>query len=406
MRTNNYNICDFCVGRELNSSKLPDEGKIENSLTINTQKACDLCFGIVGIVKKRIKKLKKELGNFPYETFKVEVQLDKDFRFADSYFTQRNINAIPLKRVVITKVESYIEKIIGLSFEKLHPELLVIFKFSSNPVSISIGIKINPIFIYGKYRKFKRGLPQTKWPCSYCKGKKCKKCDFSGLQYKSSVESIISEHFKEIFKPKSIKFHGAGREDIDVLMLGSGRPFVIELKSPKVRYFNLDHIEHLVNKSKIVNVKLLLFTTKMMVRLLKASSSKSFKIYRADILKNKDTLNSFKNNILPNLSFPFVIYQNTPNRVLHRRANLLRKKSILGIKIMAETSSRIELEIKAEGGTYIKEFISGDNGRTIPSISSLMEVDCFCEQLDVIYIDDRFLEKFITDKKKNPHSSS
>lgn len=36
----------------------------------------------------------------------------------------------------------------------------------------------------------------------------------------------------KIFKPSSVKFHSGGREDIDVRMLGNGRPFAIELVDP------------------------------------------------------------------------------------------------------------------------------------------------------------------------------
>ena len=36
----------------------------------------------------------------------------------------------------------------------------------------------------------------------------------------------------KIFKPSSLKFHSGGREDIDVRMLGNGRPFAIELVDP------------------------------------------------------------------------------------------------------------------------------------------------------------------------------
>jgi tRNA pseudouridine synthase 10 len=44
------------------------------------------------------------------------------------------------------------------------------------------------------------------------------------------------------------------------------------------------------------------------------------------------------------------------------------------------------LTIEAESGTYIKELISGDDGRTRPSISEMIGVPCKVAELDVIEI--------------------
>ena len=37
-------------------------------------------------------------------------------------------------------------------------------------------------------------------------------------------------------------FHGMGREDIDALCLGEGRPFVLELSEPRIRDIDLDEL--------------------------------------------------------------------------------------------------------------------------------------------------------------------
>jgi tRNA pseudouridine synthase 10 len=46
----------------------------------------------------------------------------------------------------------------------------------------------------------------------------------------------------------------------------------------------------------------------------------------------------------------------------------------------------VSLIIEAESGTYIKELISGDGGRTRPSLSELVGVPCNVSKLDVIEI--------------------
>ncbi|MGB4611299.1 MAG: tRNA pseudouridine(54/55) synthase Pus10, partial [Methanothermobacter thermautotrophicus] len=53
----------------------------------------------------------------------------------------------------------------------------------------------------------------------------------------------------------------------------------------------------------------------------------------------------------------------------------------------------LELIIKGEGGLYIKELISGDSGRTEPSVSSVLGVPARCVALDVLEVGDEPSEK-------------
>ena len=66
--------------------------------------------------------------------------------------------------------------------------------------------------------------------------------------YKESVEELISEIFLDKTRGYEAKFHGAGREDIDVKMLGTGRPFVLEIKEPKIRKLDLQKLAKEVNE--------------------------------------------------------------------------------------------------------------------------------------------------------------
>ena len=62
------------------------------------------------------------------------------------------------------------------------------------------------------------------------------------------MQSLIGDPLIEIYDSTEHAFHGMGREDIDVRCLGRGRPFVIELKNPKKRTFDLDLIEKIINE--------------------------------------------------------------------------------------------------------------------------------------------------------------
>ncbi|HIP57312.1 MAG TPA: tRNA pseudouridine(54/55) synthase Pus10, partial [Ignisphaera aggregans] len=45
-----------------------------------------------------------------------------------------------------------------------------------------------------------------------------------------------------------------------------------------------------------------------------------------------------------------------------------------------------EALIKCEGGLYVKELVSGDQGRTTPSFSEVLGTEALCVELDVVYV--------------------
>ena len=95
------------------------------------------------------------------------------------------------------------------------------------------------VFVEGRYRKLSRDLPQTVFFCPDCKGhprrrRDCARCEGFGKLTRDSVQELIGWVVGSAFKTRKNKFHGAGREDVNVRMLGDGRPFVMEVVAPKV----------------------------------------------------------------------------------------------------------------------------------------------------------------------------
>ena len=64
----------------------------------------------------------------------------------------------------------------------------------------------------------------------------------------------------------------------------------------------------------------------------------------------------------------------------------MRKRRVKKITFKLLSKNTFILEVRGEAGLYIKELISGDGGRTEPSISSLLNNECKCQELDVIGI--------------------
>jgi tRNA pseudouridine synthase 10 len=78
------------------------------------------------------------------------------------------------------------------------------------------------------------------------------------------------------------------------------------------------------------------------------------------------------------------IEQRTPRRVVHRRADLTRGRSLHRAAGRSIDARSAEIDFVADGGLYIKELVSGDGGRTRPSLSELLGLPARVVELDVM----------------------
>ncbi len=81
-----------------------------------------------------------------------------------------------------------------------------------------------------------------------------------------------------------------------------------------------------------------------------------------------------------------VIDQETPQRVSHRRAAKTRRRKITSIDKVSFEGDEIEITLRCEAGTYVKELVHSDEGRTTPSVQSVLGTDCEVIWLDVLEI--------------------
>lgn len=202
--------------------------------------------------------------------------------------------------------------------------------------------------------------------------------------YPESVEEVIAAPILEKTRGEDAAFHAAGREDIDARMLGHGRPFVIEVKKPKKRFMDLQDLTQSINeqaqgKVKVLNLR---FTRKDAIGKLKRGEVAE-KIYKA-IIEFDRNLSEEETGALEKMLTDATIRQQTPLRVLHRRSDRVREKRIYEAKIKGLTPKRVEMRVRCQGGLYIKELITGDEGRTDPSVAKIVGVKAIPLELDVL----------------------
>ncbi|KAK1261371.1 hypothetical protein QJS04_geneDACA001312 [Acorus gramineus] len=158
----------------------------------------------------------------------------------------------------------------------------------------------------------------------------------------ASVEEIIGSNVLPVCKGDSYKFHAAGREDIDVRMLGSGRPFLVEVLNARISpsLSDIQAIADKINNSEnhYVEVKSLKIVDSQVWTLMREGEAEKQKQYAA------------------------LVWISRP---------------------LEETDLQKISSIKELAGTYIKEFVHGDLGRTQPNIGTILGCRAEIVQLDV-----------------------
>jgi tRNA pseudouridine synthase 10 len=250
------------------------------------------------------------------------------------------------------------------------------------------------IFIEGRYQKLVRDLPQTVFFCPECKGRKrrkgrdCERCQGRGKIMKDSVQELVERVILPRYKCWDSKFHGAGREDVDVRMLGTGRPFILELVNPKIAMSDLVEAEQAINREhagRIIITGLRLVARGRVAELKETKHPKEYQIrVRPASPVPAERIGKWFGQRIQ-------IRQRTPERVAHRRADLDRTRwvELLSMEPVNAADARpgeFLLHVRCEHGTYVKEFVSGEDGRTDPSLAGLIEIPCACVELDVTAI--------------------
>ncbi|MEM0053892.1 MAG: tRNA pseudouridine(54/55) synthase Pus10 [Nitrososphaeria archaeon] len=340
---------------------------------------CCVCENIfLEIIPKLVNEAIKKAKKYEFETFLVGTVLNKTLHENDQTILKISPNYSESIKDEINRIlgKSISEKF-NKSVDYSDPQLLILV----NLKKLKIEIKSKNLYIYGGYKKLVRGIPQTTWYCKRCKGKGCKNCNWKGKMYRSAVQQIIEKPLIRMAKGKKSSFHGSGREDIDVRCLDY-RPFVIEIVDPKIRNIDLNRAKIEINRSKYVQVSDLKFASKEDIIAVK--EAKNDKVYKAIVTFNKN-LDKKELEKLSNINNVRIL-QKTPIRVLHRRADLLRERVVKRVEYRILSKKRLELIIECDAGTYVKEFIHGDEGRTKPSIAEILQNKVKKIILDVIEI--------------------
>ncbi|HJW96745.1 MAG TPA: tRNA pseudouridine(54/55) synthase Pus10 [archaeon] len=334
--------------------------KGKNPETKEKSRQCFVCGGLFESLEKWAEQAAKKLQAVECRTFVVSTSLSVSLiRLEEALWEEIGIeHCEPIKSEINRELGKLVAGRTGKEPDEGKPDVGILLDLERG----RLDMQINPVYVYGRYQKLVRGIPQTKWE-----------------MYKETVEDIIAKPFMRESGGRDHAMHASGREDIDARCL-DWRPFVLEIGSPMKRTFDLRKMEAEVNRTRKVRVSGLRYSDRKEVVAVK--SLMPDKSYRVLVLPEKPvSLESLKK--LKRIS---LIKQQTPTRVLHRRADKTRTKRMKSVSWKALSGKRLEFTIKGEAGLYIKELVHGDNGRTRPSFSEVLGVPLKVKELDVVKI--------------------
>ncbi len=380
-RLNPDGASPFDHGSRIRADAISQDPTIEES----KENYCPFCEDLFEDVDNIVIRILREIGNVEFSTIQMGYHISKELIEEEDVLRKKfgSRGANPLKSSFAAAVESALKKELnGIELVKELPDVMILV----DSLTLRVKAEIRPVFYYGRYRKLAKDVPQTRWPCRSCKGRDggCELCDGTGLQYPNSVQDLIGEPIRESLDAFDTSFHGMGREDIDVRCLGRGRPFVVEIKKPKIRTVNLDDIVEKINKEGIEKIEIESLRPSNRSEVARIKETKAEKSYRIRFEVDGEVSEDSESQILSLAGV--ILEQRTPKRVAHRRSDLVRKRQVISVENVLIEDNEIQFDVRCQSGTYVKEMVHSDDGRTTPSVAEVIGSDCSVLWLDVIEI--------------------
>ena len=348
----NYNLCEYCTGRLI--SKLvgkPSSKSLGKKYLIKYKKTsttkCYICKNLFENLDFMLSNIYEKSDDVDFKTFNLGIILKNSFLERDDLIKSK-FKLKGIENIKFGVSAEIIKKISRRTKSKRivdNPDLFIQANFKDE----SCTIRTKPLFVYGRYNKKIRKLPQKQVLCKSCNGIGCHNCNFDGLETLESVESNISNFLIKKFDGNQVKINWIGGEDQSSLVLGDGRPFFAKILNPKRRNRILRKSLKLedISLSELKKIPIppkgsIAFKSKVSIIIDTKKPISLTQLKKLDILKNSEIHDAGKNK------------KNTQKRIYK-----------ISYKKLGKTSFRLDLML--DGGIPIKSFIQ--NSEITPNVS-------------------------------------
>ena len=230
-----------------------------------------------------------------------------------------------------------------------------------------VVVTSRPVFFYGRYSK-PAGIPQRRLLCEFCRGTGCKKCRSTGFERKVSVEALLRKKLGGFSGSEKMTITWLGSEDSQSRVFPPGRPFVVEVKSPRKRRLPRKFGARfrggtvLVTAGRVLPSKPLRLPSFRFVTQIRARAAA-----RVDLRGLRDLRVAFRKAL--------VRFERPHNRPVQKT-----------VYRASATARGRDLTIDAEldGGLPVKRFVSGD--LVSPSVSEVLKTEVGCRSFDILKV--------------------
>lgn len=198
MEVEGYRLCSWCLKRLTGR-----EGEGEEP--------CYICNGVYRRFGEISLKLAEELKGYEFESFMLGARVPQEWlEREDRVRAELKLGSgVGLKKAILIELGRRVEALTGKPFS-LKPDLTAIYDFGRD----EIEIQTRPLYVFGRYLKLVRGIPQ---------------------RGRGGVGELISGYLKSTLGGRGVRLTWFGSEDPDSLVLGSGRPFIARVSNPRLR---------------------------------------------------------------------------------------------------------------------------------------------------------------------------
>lgn len=363
-------LCNFCQLRLGLKMKGRSTGAKED---------CYICGGMLEQTNLLANQIEQKLKPYQFENFLIGASVPHTILDREDEIRSRfKIKGKDSAKSQITKLLS--EKIrlcTGKAVNYSRPDITILASMGESQITVSA----RSVWLSGRYLKLRRGIAQRSTVCEVCSGLGCAHCNYRG-RAQDSVQARITDFLTRTFQAENCNFVWLGSEDENSLVIGTGRPFFVEIVEPKKR-LALSKINSGKTKRSTRGKSRVFFRSKdlRVIDLVqldrRVTEVPQFEISAVVNLRlKKDHIESLTRDLLDSIEKTFA---GTMVRVRLSRKFRTVQKEIHSITCKSEDNgNRVQLEIQCDGGVPLKKLVASQDGSVEPNLSqyfSSYEVD-------------------------------
>ncbi len=338
--------------------------------TVPARRKCYVCSGEVEwMISRLAEEAVSELSRFRVRNFVISIRKGSEMERRElDIISEFNLDSWEsIRRELKRELGKKVKALTGLEPEFKHPDASVLVDLDA----LEVKVVTTPTYILCRYVKLGRNISQVRWVSK------------DGIRRRPLAVEDVVEPVARLLGAEAFQIHSVGREDVDVRILGNGRPLVLEFKNVKDKTARVEELGKAITRNDLLFVFLDKFVDRKHLREVK--SKKSVKVYRVLTL-SKNPLGSDSAEVLAREFSNRVVEQRTPTRALGRRGNSTHMRKVYGVKSRVLGGHLLEMLVMCDGDMYVREFVHGDGGRTSPSIAEVLGTELDVLEIDVVDI--------------------